>query len=192
MANTYTTKTITWSTGHTTLWAGTPLDANGKPVNDATAIGILAEDLHMPNRSAKVLTAGEWNEDAYKTHGLILSDEVKTKLSNITFTHPPVDMIDGTELATALASYAKTADLTDYVKQTELETTLANYAESSDLAGYVQQTDLATAETAGLVKQAEAVEDLTETPTASDFNGLLQALRDAGVMAAPAEEQTEE
>ena len=165
MANTYTTKTITWGNGHTTLWAGTPLDSGGNPVNDNTAIGILAEDLNMPNRTAKILTAGEWNEDAHRDHGLILSNEVKAKLSDITFAHPPYDMIDDSELSAAL------------------ETALADY---------VEKTDLATTETAGLVKQAAAVEDAESAPTKAEFNALLAALREAGVLAAPAEDNAEE
>ena len=42
---TYITKTVQWKRGLISLFAGTPLDKDGKPVNDATAIGILAEDI---------------------------------------------------------------------------------------------------------------------------------------------------
>lgn len=36
---------------------------------------------------------------------------------------------------------------------------------------------------AGLVKQAAAISDLSATPTQQDFNGLLAALRTAGILA---------
>lgn len=41
----------------------------------------------------------------------------------------------------------------------------------------------ATKETPGLVKQAAAVGDVSAAPTHQDFNGLLAALRAAGVLA---------
>ena len=174
MSNTYTTKTITWDNGHSTLYAGTPMDATGKPVNDATAIGILAEDLNMPDRTAKILTAGTWDEDAHRDHGLILSDACKAAMSDITFTHPPVDMIDASELGAALIGYVKSTDL------------------ATTLGGYVEKTDLATSEAAGLVKMGTAIEDVSDAPTASEFNALLAALRAAGVLATPAETPAEE
>ena len=85
MANTYTQKTIAWKHGINSLYAGTPLDANGKPVNDATAVGILAEDVVSPNRTAKVLTSGTWDEDANTGSGIEISDAVKQKLKDIAF-----------------------------------------------------------------------------------------------------------
>ena len=42
----------------------------------------------------------------------------------------------------------------------------------------------ATTSTAGVVKQIAHIEDLSTTPTQGDFNGLLAALRTAGIMAA--------
>lgn len=60
------------------------------------------------------------------------------------------------------------------------------------LSAYVLKTDLATTEAAGVVLQAEAVEDLTDAPTAEDFNGLLGALRDAGIVNVPEEDPEEE
>ena len=42
----------------------------------------------------------------------------------------------------------------------------------------------ATTSTAGVVKQIAHIEDLSAAPTQGDFNGLLAALRPAGIMAA--------
>lgn len=144
MANTYTQKTVAWKHGINTLYAGTPLDTNGKTVNDETAIGILAEDLHMPDKTAKVLTAGEWDEDAHTASGIVISDAVKLKLTDITFSRPP-----------------KSLDV---------------------LALYVQKTDLATKEAAGIVKQSESVSSAAAAPTKADFNGLVEKLKDAGII----------
>ena len=130
MSNTTTTKTVLWKHGENTIHAGTPLDNNGRPVNDATAIGIVAEDLHMPDKTATIIIAGEWDESVNDAW-FHISDAVKLKLSNIAFSRPP---------AVPLADV---------------------------LADYVQKTDLATTDAAGLVKQGEAVEDLTEAPTAA-------------------------
>lgn len=154
MANTTTTKVVTWTHGVNTIYAGTPVDTNGKPVMDSTAVGIVAEDLHAPDKTATVITAGEWDEsvNAPRFH---IADAVKLALSDIAFTPPPE-----IPLATVLADY-------------------------------IQKTDLATTEAAGVVLQADAVEDLTEAPAAADFNGLLDALRDAGILAV-ADEATEE
>lgn len=41
----------------------------------------------------------------------------------------------------------------------------------------------ATTTTAGVVKQAEAIVDLSAAPTQEDFNGLLAKLRAAGILA---------
>lgn len=140
MANTTTTVTVTWGNGRNTLLAGTPLDQTGNIANDASAYGILGEDLYMPNRSATVITAGEWDEDEGRLHcGIAVSDAAKEALSAITFNHP--------------------------VKH------------------YVEAADLATEEKAGLVKQAAAVDDAASAPTKAEFNGLLETLRDAGILA---------
>ena len=155
MANTTTTKTVAWTHGVNTIYAGTPLDTNGKPVMDNTAVGIVAEDLHAPDRTATVITAGEWNEIVNQARFRI-PDAVKLALSDITFTPPPA-----VPLATVLSDY-------------------------------VQKTDLATTEAAGVVLQAAAVEDVESAPAAADFNGLLDALRDAGIINVPEEEPAEE
>ena len=146
MANTTTTKTVAWTHGVNTIYAGTPLDTNGKPVMDNTAVGIVAEDLHAPDRTATVITAGEWNEIVNQARFRI-PDEVKLALSDITFTPPP----------------------------------------AVPLSAYVLKTDLASVEAAGIVKQAEAVDDVEDAPAAADFNGLLDALRDAGIINVPDE-----
>jgi len=134
MANQYTQKTIAWKHGINTLYAGTPLDANGKPVNDATAVGILAEDVIAPDRIAKVLTCGAWDEDAHPGSGIVISDAVKQKLKDITFSR----------------------------KQTR---------------------PLATTEAAGIAKQAVTVSYASGSPTKAEFNALITALKDAGIVA---------
>ena len=151
MANTTTTKTVSWKNGLSIIHAGTPLDTNGKVVMDNTAVGIVAEDVQMPDTTATVITAGEWDESVNAPY-FHITDEVKLKLSDITFTPPP----------------------------------------AVPLSSYVLKTDLATTEAAGVVLQAEAVEDLTDAPTAEDFNGLLGALRDAGIVNVPEEDPEEE
>ena len=60
MANTTTTKTVAWTRGLNIIHAGQPLDTNGKPVMDNTAVGIVAEDLHAPDKTA---TAGGPDRD---------------------------------------------------------------------------------------------------------------------------------
>lgn len=130
---TYITKTVAWKRGINTLYAGTPLDKDGKAVNDSTAVGILAEDLRQPDRTAKVLTAGEWDEDAHTGSGIVISDEVKLKLTAIEFSRP------------------------------------------------LRQQ--ATAVKAGTVKQAENIAAATGSPTKANFNSLLTALKNAGIIA---------
>ena len=85
---TYIFKTVQWKRGLISLFAGTPLDKDGKPVNDATAVGILAEDIFAPDKNAKVMTAGSWDEEAHTGSGIVISDEVKLKLTGITFSKP--------------------------------------------------------------------------------------------------------
>lgn len=177
MADTITTKTITWGTGRNVIWAGTPVDTNGKVANDSTAIGIVTEDLHLPDRALSVLTAGEWDETLpeHQKSGIVLSDAAKKAMSDITFTVAPVTLIDATALDTILEGYVETSDLTDYVKTEDL----VDYAKTEDLPVAATTTD------AGIVLQAEAVTDAADAPTMAEFNGLLDALRDAGIMAEP-------
>lgn len=130
---TYIKKTVQWKRGIIVLYAGTPLDASGKPVNDATAVGILAEDLHAPDTEAKVLTAGAWDEDAHTGSGIVISDAVKLKLTGITFSRP--------------------------------------------------MRNTATALKAGLVKQGVNVAAASGSPTKANFNSLLSALKNAGLIA---------
>ena len=101
MANTTTTKTIAWKNGLTIIHAGTPLDTNGKPVMDNTAVGIVAEDVQMPDKTATVITAGEWDESVNAPY-FHISDAVKPALSDITFTPPPKIPLD-----TILAGYVQ-------------------------------------------------------------------------------------
>ncbi len=130
---THITKAVTWKHGINTLYAGTPLDADGKPVNDGTAVGILAEDIHAPDRMAKVITAGEWDEDAHTGSGIVISDEVKRKLTGIRFSRPLMHR--------------------------------------------------ATGEKAGTVKQGVNVAAATGSPTKANFNSLVTALKNAGIIA---------
>jgi hypothetical protein len=130
---TYIFKTVQWKRGLISLFAGTPLDKDGKPVNDVSAVGILAEDIFAPDKTAKVLTAGAWDEDAHTGSGIVISDEVKLKLTGI-----------------------------------ELSKPLHNRA---------------TALKAGTVKQGVNVAVATGSPTKANFNGLLSALKNAGIIA---------
>lgn len=130
---TYITKTVAWKPGINTLYAGTPLDKDGKPVNDETAVGILAEDLRAPDKEAKVMTAGEWDEDAKTGSGIVISDAVKLQLTAIEFSRP------------------------------------------------LQR--VATADRAGIVKQGVNVAAATGSPTKANFNSLLTALKEAGIIA---------
>ena len=151
MANTTTTKTVSWKNGLSIIHAGTPLDTNGKAVMDNTAVGIVAEDVQMPDKTATVMTAGEWDESVNAPY-FHISDAVKLALSDITFTPPP----------------------------------------ATPMSAYVLKTDLATTEAAGVVLQAEAVEDVADAPTETDFNGLLGALRTAGIIATAEEAEESE
>ena len=150
MANTTTTKTVGWKNGLSIIHAGTPLDTNGKAVMDNTAVGIVAEDVQMPDTTATVITAGEWDESVNAPY-FHISDAVKLALSDITFTPPP----------------------------------------ATPMSAYVLKTDLATTEAAGVVLQAAAVEDAESAPTKAEYNGLLEALRDAGIIATESEEPDE-
>ena len=98
MANTTANVTVTWGAGRSVLYAGTPLDSSGNIANNSSAYGILSADLHLPNRTAVVITAGEWVENP--ACGILLSDECKKKLSGITFTPPVVEYVKTTDTAT--------------------------------------------------------------------------------------------
>ena len=107
MANTTTTKTFAWPPGVNILRAGTPLDTDGKVANDATAVGIVAADLCAPDKTATVITAGEWDESVNAPYFRI-SDAAKEAMPDIEFTTPPAS-----------------AALEVYVKKTDLATTEA-------------------------------------------------------------------
>lgn len=145
MANTTITKTIVWGRGQNTLYAGTPLDNSGRIVNDGTAVGIVAEDLHMPDNVASLVIAGEWNEEAHTGSGIVISDAVKMALPGIEFSKPVTPA-------------------------------------GAMLASYVSRYDIAETDKAGIVKQAAAVAGAASTPTQADFNGLVNKLKDAGLI----------
>ena len=181
MANTTANVTVTWGNGRSSLRKGTPLDQYGNVANNSSAYGILSEDLNMPDRTATVITAGEWDDEISRQNGIPLSDAAKTKLSGITFRNPPPpDTVTSGELEETLTDYVKSTDLENYVQTSDLE----DYVQTSDLTDYVQTTDLATTEAAGLVSMAEAVADSEEasSPTTAEFNALLSALRTAGIL----------
>lgn len=118
MSNTTATVTVTWGSGRNTLYAGTPLDSNGNISNNSSAYGILAQDIHMPDRSATVITAGEWTENP--ACGIVLSDACKKKLSSITFRPPLVEYVPKTQTATTEA--AGLVKMAEAVPNTEEET----------------------------------------------------------------------
>lgn len=98
MANTTANVTVTWGNGRSVLYAGTPLDQYGNIANNSSVYGILATDLHLPDRTATVITAGEWTEKP--ECGILLSDECKKALSGITFTPAYVEYVKTTQTAT--------------------------------------------------------------------------------------------
>lgn len=175
MANTTATVTVTWGNGRNALLAGTPLDEYGHEANNGSAYGILAQDLYMPDRSATVITAGEWDEEISRMNGIPISDAAKAALSAIIFNSPAPSNVTEEELEEILE---------DYVTGTSLETTLEDYAQKTELPG------AATTSAAGTVKMAGAVADSEETnsPTTAEFNALLAALRTAGSLETPAPE----
>lgn len=89
MSNTYIEKVVTWRHGENTLYAGTPVDDNARPANNENAIGVVAEDLNHPNKTARVLIAGEWDEDLYRGH-IVLRNRAKRAMKDITFRHPAI------------------------------------------------------------------------------------------------------
>ena len=101
MANTTATVKITWGYSESLLRKGTPLGSDGEIANDANAYGILAEDIHLPDRDATVITAGEWDEDeGYLMCGIALTDEAKEALNGITFKHPVHHYVEAGDTAT--------------------------------------------------------------------------------------------
>lgn len=158
MANTTTTKTITWTHGVNVIHAGMPVDTDGNLVMDDTAVGIIAEDVYAPDTTATVITAGEWDESVNAPY-FHISDVVKKTLTDITFTPLP--------------EYTA-SEMMDF-----LQTVI--------LPSFVSFEDTATTEAAGIVKQAAAVADAADAPTKTEYNGLLGALRTAGIIAAAAD-----
>lgn len=80
------TKNVKFLPGITVFHAGTPVDENAKVANDATAIGIIAEDVVYPNKEATIMTAGTFNVvDGYAHSGIIISGETAKAMSGIEF-----------------------------------------------------------------------------------------------------------
>lgn len=158
MANTTTNVTVTWSNGRSTLLAGTPLDAYGNIANNGSAYGILAADMNLPDRTATVITAGEWDEQISRQNGIALSDECKAALSGITFTNKEKSFVSEIDLEKALKGYVKTTD-----------------AATKSAAGVVKMAE------------AVADSEEQSSPTTAEFNALLAALRAAGILETPAD-----
>lgn len=123
MANTTATVNVAWRRGQSLIAAGTPLDSAGNIANNSDAYGIVAEDLNVPNRTATVITAGEWDEDyGYSRSGIALSDEAKIALSSITFKHPPVVYLTPEDVKPATTEKAGVVKMAASVADSEEET----------------------------------------------------------------------
>ena len=153
MANTTANVTVKWLPGQSILYAGTPLDQYGGIANNSNAYGILAEDLHMPDKTAVVINAGDWDEEISRSNGIALTDEAKNKLSSISFT-------GGTPEYVTPGSLSKT--LSGYVLKTDAATTEA--------AGIVKMAE------------AVGDSEEETSPTTAEFNALLGTLRTAGIL----------
>lgn len=78
------TKNVKFLPGITVFHAGTPVDENAKVANDATAIGIIVEDVVYPNKTATIMTAGTFNVvDGYAHSGIAISGEAANAMSGI-------------------------------------------------------------------------------------------------------------
>lgn len=88
MANQYIQKQVVWRRGENTLYAGTPVDENTRPANNETAIGIVAEDVNAPDRTATVLIAGTWDEYSHRER-IALHPRAKRAMKDIQFVCPP-------------------------------------------------------------------------------------------------------
>jgi len=163
MANTTTTVTVTWGNSRSVLYAGTPLDAYGNIANNSSAYGILQSDLHLPDRTATVITAGEWDEEISRQNGIVISDECKAALSGITFTNKEKSFVSEIDLGKALKGYVKTTDTA-----------------TKSAAGVVKMAE------------AVADSEEQSSPTTAEFNSLLAALRTAGTLETPAEPEEPE
>lgn len=86
----YVTKMVELDmTGADCIMAGSPISADGKVANDATAIGILLNDCHacLGSHRGLVVISGRIKQDvAAEYSGITVSDEAKSALVNISFT----------------------------------------------------------------------------------------------------------
>ena len=172
MADTTQQITVNWRPGQISIRRGTPMDANGNIANNGNAAGIVTADVQRPEK-ATILTAGTWDEvSGYG--GYALTDSCKRALPEIRFVgmggEPrPVSTLP----PPAAASAGKTPTVN-----------------TGGTAYENKAAPTATTEKAGVVRQAAAVEDSEEetSPTTEEFNGLLDALREAGIMAESPEE----
>ena len=159
MANTTTNVTVTWGNGRSTLLAGTPLDAYGNIANNSSAYGILAADMNLPDRTATVITAGEWDEEISRQNGIALSDAAKTALSGITFKNP-------------VPNYATVEDLEDYVLKTDKATksTAGIVKMAEAVADSEEETSPTTAEFNALLSALRTA-GILETPAEPENSG---------------------
>lgn len=78
------TKNVKFLPGITVFHAGTPVDENAKVANDATAIGIIVEDVVYPNKTATIMTSGTFNAvEGYANSGIAISGEAAKAMENI-------------------------------------------------------------------------------------------------------------
>lgn len=154
MSNTTATVTVTWGSGRNTLYAGTPLDSSGNIANNSSAYGILAQDIHMPDRSATVITAGEWTENP--ACGILLSDECKAKLGAIAFSPP-------------LVEYVTEDEMEDYVPQTQTATTeMAGLVKMAEAVPDTEEQDAPTASEFNALLASLRAAGILETPEAEE------------------------
>lgn len=179
MPNTEVQVTVNWKPGQVLIRRGTPIDQYGNIANDAGAYGIVKSDAERPEK-ATVITAGTWDEET-GYGGYALTDDCKRALAAISFTgsdgeRRPVRTLPTPQEANAGEQAAVNAEGNAYETKAP------------------EELPEATTETAGIVKMAAAVSDSEETnyPTVAEFNGLLAALRAAGIMAEPEPEQEPE
>ena len=153
MANTTANVTVKWRPGQSILYAGTPLDQYGSIANNSSAYGILAEDIQMPDKTAAVINAGDWDEDISRSNGIPLSDEAKSALNSITFTGGTPEYVTPGSLSAALSGYVRKTD-----------------AATTEAAGVVKMAE------------AVGDSEEESSPTTAEFNGLLGSLRTAGIL----------
>lgn len=79
-------KTIVVDVSSGAVKAGSPIDATGKSVNDATAVGILLHDVDADNPNGTIVIHGFIDTAKAQTHsGVIVAATAKTALPQILF-----------------------------------------------------------------------------------------------------------